>query len=89
MHKIELTKPITKIIKENTSETKIKEEKDEKETNQELDVKELLLIVKDLFHDLLNPSTYPSVELLEHKVDMIEKRLIVVETLLNYFKTKI
>lgn len=86
MHKIELTKPITKIIKENTSETKNKEEK---ETNQELDVKEQLLIVKNLFHDLLNPSTYPSVELLEHKVDMIEKRLIVVETLLNYFKTKI
>lgn len=89
MHRIELTKPIIKINKEEVSEPTVKEKIVEKETDKEYDFKEQLLIVKDLFHDLLNPSTDPSVELLEHKVDMIEKRLIVVETLLNYFKTKI
>lgn len=89
MHRIELTKPITKIIKEDTSEPTIKEKKVEKESDKELDFTEQLLLVKDIFHDLLNPTTDASVELLEHKVDMLEKRLIAIETLVNYFKTKI
>lgn len=86
MHKIELTKPIKKI--ENKVEDKAEQEPIQKESSKNIEV-EILNIFKELMNDTCQSKTDINIEFLKQQMDSFDRRLLIVETLLNYLKQKI
>lgn len=86
MHKIELTKPIKKI--ENKVEDKAEQEPIQKESSKNIEI-EILNIFKELMNDTCQSKTDINIEFLKQQMDSFDRRLLIVETLLNYLKQKI
>lgn len=82
MHKIELTKPIKKI------ENKVDKEPIQKESSKNIEA-EILNIFKELMTDTCQSKTDINIEFMKHQMDSFDRRLLIVETLLNYLKQKI